>query len=297
MMLAAPGAREGMKGRPMRWQYCALILLGLASPAAAADLDSTFLRGSETVGPGTFTRWSGFYIGGEVGYGNANADFGQATAPGIAYSLRNTTLEASFAPSQWHMLGTANVSTPTYGGFIGYNTQWQDLILGVEANINRAGFNLKAPNNPIGRTTGADSGGNAYTVAFDASGFVDTMEFATVRGRAGYVVGNFLPYGFFGLALGVANVAVTSTATIEEFTSGSALVCTAIAPCGFLAPVVSSFARNNEVLYGFTVGGGVDVALTANVFARLELEFDQFNPQPNILLTVATARVGAGFKF
>ena len=33
------------------------------------------------------------------------------------------------------MLGTANNSTIGYGGFVGYNTQWQDLILGIEANL------------------------------------------------------------------------------------------------------------------------------------------------------------------
>ena len=51
------------------------------------------------------------------------------------------------------------------------------------------------------------------------------------------------------------------------------------------------------MLYGFTVGGGVDVALTPNIFLRADLEFDQFNPPPGILMTIATGRVGAGFKF
>ena len=58
-----------------------------------------------------------------------------------------------------------------------------------------------------------------------------------------------------------------------------------------------SLNANSEVLYGFTVGGGVDVALTQNIFLRAEFEFDQFNPPPGILLTIATGRVGAGFKF
>jgi len=59
----------------------------------------------------------------------------------------------------------------------------------------------------------------------------------------------------------------------------------------------STFNRNSEILYGFTVGGGVDVALTPNIFVRAEFEPDQFNPPPGILMTVATGRVGAGFKF
>jgi opacity protein-like surface antigen len=59
----------------------------------------------------------------------------------------------------------------------------------------------------------------------------------------------------------------------------------------------STFNRNSEILYGFTVGGGVDVALTPNIFVRAEFEWDQFNPPPGILMTVATGRVGAGYKF
>jgi len=89
----------------MRWVFCAVLVLGLTSPATAADLD--ILRGPQipatpplTVGPATFTRWSGFYAGGDVGYGNANADFSGATQSLVAFVLRDTTLQAEDAPSQ-----------------------------------------------------------------------------------------------------------------------------------------------------------------------------------------------------
>ena len=151
----------------MRWVFCALVLLGLASPAVAADLDLDVLRGAETVapptltvGPATFTRWSGFYVGGQIGYSDGNADFSNATQPGLAYALRQTTLENEFGVSQWQVLGTANNSTISYGGFAGYNTQWQDLIIGIEANFAHAGLNLNPPSTPIGPLiTAADSQG------------------------------------------------------------------------------------------------------------------------------------------
>jgi len=57
----------------MRRVFCALLVLGLASPALADD-DYPFLREGKTVGPATFTRWSGFYLGGQLGYTNGNAD-------------------------------------------------------------------------------------------------------------------------------------------------------------------------------------------------------------------------------
>ena len=56
----------------MRWVFCVLMLFGMASSAFAADYDLPVLRGTSqppapvvTVGPATFTRWSGFYFGGD----------------------------------------------------------------------------------------------------------------------------------------------------------------------------------------------------------------------------------------
>ena len=74
----------------MRWVIVTLFILVLAPQALAADLD--ILRGSEPVGPAFFANWSGFYVGGDVGASNENADFSRATQPSIAYVLRNTAL-------------------------------------------------------------------------------------------------------------------------------------------------------------------------------------------------------------
>jgi hypothetical protein len=41
----------------------------------------------------------------------------------------------------------------------------------------------------------------------------------------------------------------------------------------------------------------LDWALTPNIFARGEFEFVQFAPISNIAVSVASGRVGAGFKF
>jgi outer membrane immunogenic protein len=283
-----------MKGRLMRRITYALILLSLASPAAAADLDFDFLRGSETVGPGTYTRWSGFYVGGQLGYGWATTDFSGSTASLISYVLRESDLETSVAPSQWPILGTGRAAAPLFGGFVGYNMQFEDAIFGVEANLEYGAFKIVSPNNPIARSTGADSSGNAYTVNMTGSGEVDTMDFLTFKARAGYVVGNFMPYGFAGFALGLANTSVSATISGTEYTSGTIGSCTS-ACIPYL--YTGSYVHNNDVLYGYTVGGGVDVALTPNVFARVELELDQFILPNNLELTAMTAHVGAGYKF
>jgi opacity protein-like surface antigen len=287
------------KQRAVRFLLGTLTALALASPAGAADLD--VLRGPEavpvpTVGPATFTRWSGFYFGGQFGVNEAYADFANSTQQGIAYALRETLLEQEFLPSQWPALSNTNTPGISFGGFVGYNTQWQDLILGVEANLNRAAFSLTAPSSPIARSVGPDSAGNAYVVRLSSTGSITNMDLATMRVRAGYVFGNLLPYGFVGLAVGLANVSVTTTISETLYTSGSVLICNAAQPC-YSVPNSASNGANNEIMYGFAVGGGVDWAVLPNVFLRAEFEWDQFNPPPGILLTVATGRVGAGFKF
>jgi hypothetical protein len=64
---------NSMKERLMRWVGGILVILAMASPALAADYDLPILRGSSqpaapvvSVGPATFTRWSGFYFGGKA---------------------------------------------------------------------------------------------------------------------------------------------------------------------------------------------------------------------------------------
>ena len=48
---------------------------------------------------------------------------------------------------------------------------------------------------------------------------------------------------------------------------------------------------------GFSVGGGLDWALTPNIFARGEFEFVQFAPFANISAYIVDARVGGGVMF
>jgi len=95
-----------MKERAMRWVSAILLILllilGMASPALAADYDLPILRGSSqppapvvTVGPATFTRWSGFYFGGDVSLGSATSDFSTTTRPLVQFSLQHTTVETN----------------------------------------------------------------------------------------------------------------------------------------------------------------------------------------------------------
>ncbi|HJY16006.1 MAG TPA: porin family protein, partial [Xanthobacteraceae bacterium] len=59
----------------------------------------------------------------------------------------------------------------------------------------------------------------------------------------------------------------------------------------------NSASKTNTLLYGYSVGGGVDVALSPNLFLRAEYEYIQFAPFGNITATISSARIGAGLKF
>jgi outer membrane immunogenic protein len=275
------------RARPMRWLISAAFVCALAPSALAADLDMDTLRGPLTVGPAAFTRWAGFYAGGQFNYSSANVDFSKATQPLVANSLRDTTLDSQDHVSSETVLRNNNITNSTgWGGFVGYNTQWQDLVLGVEANYTHAPFSVVAVNNPI--TRGESASGINYTTTITGSGSLQVTDFGSARARFGYVLGNFMPYGFGGLALGRGSYNVSA----EIFGTGcdSNNVCS---PFDFS----NATSKSSAILYGFVVGGGLDVAVTQNIFVRAEYEFMQFAPFANITATISSARVGAGFKF
>jgi outer membrane immunogenic protein len=66
--------------------------------------------------------------------------------------------------------------------------------------------------------------------------------------------------------------------------------------CQFIS-FTNSAGQDNALLWGFSVGAGLDWALTQNFFLRGEFEFVQFAPISNINLPLVSGRVGAGYKF
>jgi len=274
----------------MRWVISALLVLGLVPRAFAADLGGLdVLRGSEPVGPALFTNWTGFYVGAEGGASDGNADFSRATQPTIAYVLRDTALENTSHPSDLPVLRTADQTAASYGGFFGYNTQWQDLLLGVEVNALHTTASLIAPGSPIVRSGLSDGQGNTYTVAISGTGAMTDLNYAALRGRAGLILGNFLPYGFLGAVVGVADVNVT-TSVAGFCQSGSTPTCSNFA-------FSATTGRNSALLYGATVGAGADWAFTPHFFLRAEYEYTRFVEFESITLAVSSARLGVGFKF
>jgi outer membrane immunogenic protein len=269
------------------------VLLAFAfAPSAFAD-DLSWLTGAQPAAPMNVNGWAGIYIGGQVSYSNAGGDFSKTTQAPLAFALRELTLENEQQPSSWPVLGQANHSAAGFGGFAGYNTQFERLILGVEANYDQANLSLTAPNSPISRRVTA--GGIPYDVTVTGSGSVSELNFGTLRARGGWALGNFLPYAFAGVAVGHANVNIVGTTFGVQ---NPPLGC----PAGTNPPCVpfsftGTAGKNGEWMVGFTFGGGLDVALTRNVFLRAEYEYVQFAPIANLVVDVNTVRGGLGVKF
>lgn len=142
----------------------ALGLLALESPAGAADM-----RVKAPLPPALYD-WTGFYLGGHVGYGSGS--FGPGTNP---VPLQGVILPPSI--------------TGLTGGYqAGYNHQFANrVVLGAEVDVTFPGP-LDRP-----RLTPAP-----FNTTFDY--------FATARGRLGYAAGTWLPYVTGGLAWGRTHV-------------------------------------------------------------------------------------------
>jgi outer membrane immunogenic protein len=281
----------------MRWLLPALGLMGLSSPAFAADYELPTLRGAQTFVPAypTYSSWNGFYAGGQLTYGNANADFTNSTQSLLAFTLRDLVFESEAQPSAIPVLGTANTGAAGLGGFVGYNLQFDNAVVGLEFNYTHTNFNAVAPDSPIGRLTGALSNGKQYNFYLTANGTMNTTDVGVLRARAGYVAGNFMPYITIGAAVGRANLALSVSCSCQEITPADP---SRNLPASFIDfSFTQGQSRNAVYLFGYAGGLGVDFALTQNIFARAEYEYIQWSPIWQISSHLQMARVGLGVKF
>jgi outer membrane immunogenic protein len=279
----------------MRSVICALALLALPTSALADDFN--VLRGTVPT-----YRWAGVYGGGQFGYSNSVIKFGTAASSQVAFLLRNTTIEQDEQISNWNVLGTHTASTVGVGGFLGYNMEWEGLILGVEANYNHVSLSQTAGSS-LGRTfndsNGLPSGHNYfYDVNVGGSASIHITDIATFRARAGIEEGIFLPYAFAGLAVARASTSTSATLSLTAVDQpASETPPLAPLPNLSLGPTSTTNTQNNAIAYGVATGLGVDIGLLPNVFLRGELEYVYLAPVNGIQVSVSSARVGAGVKF
>lgn len=257
----------------MRRLVLAAMMFGAVSGAQAADMpDFPILRGALTDGASPPVNWRGFYVGGQAAYGAITSD-----ANSSAY---NATLERTFvAPAglsyNWGSPGQAHAAGVGYGGFAGYNWQWDDVVVSLEGNYLHTGLSAFAT------ATGVTFAGTplAVSTTTTSSARVNLTDFGSARLRAGYMMGCFLPYAFVGTGFGSETVVSTISATPG--------------PNPLFGPVSSN--TKTKLVYGYSAGAGFDVMLVGGLFMRAEYEYQRVTAA--IESNINSARLGIGYKF
>jgi outer membrane immunogenic protein len=238
---------------PMAFRFLSKLALASAAliaifpdvSASAADLAPVYRKAPvQTFAPAP--TWSGFYVGGNVGYGwdKSSSDLvvnttDPALAGFLAAFLVSGSLPATMSPAAKGIIG---------GGQVGYNVQMpsQQWLIGLEADLQSS------------RIRGTDSQ-LLFPLFFDQTSTTLTKSidwFGTVRGRIGFLANpQWLLYATGGLAYGQTKISFNEL----DVTSGcipNATIC--------------ADGSSSSVRAGWTAGGGVEAMLAPNWSFKLE---------------------------
>jgi opacity protein-like surface antigen len=269
--------QERWMERAMRRLLLVAALFGAVQGAQAADLpDLPILRGAVSEGLTTSrVNWQGAYVGFQGGYGTANMNL--AGSANIATNAIQP--QTGLGPDRYPVLGEASPTGSGFGGFAGYNWQFEDVVVGIDASYLH-GNNFKGTSTTGNFGVGA---GNRYVSS--ATGSANVHDFGSLRARGGYMIGSFLPYATLGVGMG--NVEITSTATSFDTLSPA---------------VASSTLKQDRFMYGYSAGVGIDVMLIGCLFLRAEYEYQRMksavdSTTPAVDIGMNTVRAGLGYKF
>lgn len=267
-----------------------LVLVGIASiavtsvgTAVAADLP---VYKAPVRAPAAVPAWSGFYAGGNFGYG---WDFGSS---GLPISTTDPLL-AGFIPAILASGSYPDRLSPSAHGVIGgaqagYNWQLQShWLAGIETDLQGAG--IKGTDIQARTPFGFDATLTSLSKSIDW--------FGTVRGRIGFLVDpRWLLYATGGLAYGATKLGFSTVNT----TSGCIVNGT-----------ICASSTSSSVRTGWTVGAGVEAMLAQNWSFKAEyLYVDLGRQSANFLAFTAPiifspsahfheqiARVGLNYHF
>ena len=253
----------------MRRFLLVAVMCGAVTGAQAADMPD-FLRGSVTEGlSNSKVNWQGYYVGGQVSYGSVTSK-----VPGGANSdLQSTFIPPNNVSYNWQALPSAHSNTTGFGAFAGYNSQWDDVVIGFEANYIHDGIRSVA--NSVGYVYQPDN--VTLQSITHSSAAVKLTDFGSLRIRGGYVVGCFLPYLFAGTGMGTQTVDRTVSVFPDPVRPGS------------------TSGSKTKLVYGYSAGAGVDVMLVGGLFVRAEYEYRRVTS--DVETNINTVRAGLGYKF
>jgi outer membrane immunogenic protein len=213
--------------------------------------------------------WTGFYVGAQLGYAwnNNENDF---AIPGQVF-VRNGNVLVPFNGG----LDRGDGDGFLLGAHAGYNMQFGGFVLGLEGDIEGV-FGDDDDDDPFGGVVLLDAAGRPVLYSFGPHG-LDWQ--ASLRARAGFAFDRMLVYGTGGFAFGGVS---------GGFGNGGL------------------FDNNDDTVTGWTLGAGVEFAITNNLTTRLEYRYTNFDREDDIFNNISvggkdfdfhTIRAGLSFKF
>jgi opacity protein-like surface antigen len=289
----------------------AAAMIGMAFGAQAADMpDLPILRGS--LAPtlsATSRNWDGWYAGGHISYSSSEMDFSHAVKSLTNFIERNSVLQAPL--EQWTLLSKNHTQSIGFGAFVGRNWQWDDLVFGFEANYSFMNGLQSSSTNSLRRLIVNPAGENpppGTTVTYDTtltgSAGLQVKDVATFRSRAGWAVGDALPYVFGGLAVGRTDASRLATVHFDKYmefdtTTTVAGVTTTTHNTVILGSSTQGAQerRSNNFVPGWTAGLGMEYMVWGSLFLRGEWEYIRFLNTKDISFSANNLRFGVGYKF
>ncbi len=291
----------------MRFHHSAVAAIALASalastvastlPASAADYPVLRGTSSPSLPPAPMIHedaspWEGFYIGGLAGMNSLSFDPKTGAADLVRTVLRNSSVETVNNASRLLQPAPFSARGASYGAFLGYNMQFQDVVIGFEGDyqrINKGGSSTNAIARQFPNV-------NNFIEAVDLTGSTTARldHFGSLRVRAGYVMGNIMPYLTGGMALGYGTVTNTALVSVEGVVPDPVGTPGGL-PYNITYPPLSS-TQKNAFMIGLSGGAGVE-ALFGGLILRGEYLFSRLQAQGGVVIDVNQARFGAGVKF
>jgi len=263
----------------MRKFFLLLAALAFSGPAFAADMAVK----APPPAPLPVFSWTGFYIGGNGGYGWKDPT---VTFTGNDVVSTGITCGGAFGgtcvpPASFSING------PVGGVQAGYNLQInQKWLVGVEADFDWS--NIKGTGSANVPLTGAGP------LNFQAS--ENIRWFGTVRGRVGFLPTNsLLVYATGGLAYGRVTENAALNYGLRGFTGGGfAIACNVAGGAGATNCLVGNSSRTTT---GFTVGAGAEYVLWKNLSLKAEYLYVNLGHGDAFNISQAPTILGAPSSF
>jgi opacity protein-like surface antigen len=271
------------------------VIIGL--PALAADYPVLRGTSSPSLPPAPVLHdapapFDGFYIGGLAGHGAINFDPRNGAADLVARALRNTTVEEVHNASRLLQPSQFSARNIMFGGFAGYNLQSDEAVVGIEFDYMRFGKSGSS----IDTIARQFPNTNNFIESVTLSGGNETKleHLFGLRARAGYAIGNVMPYLTGGLAVGYGRVSNFANARAQGRAPDPTQPPGSLPYDVTYPPMVAT--TRNAAMIGFTGGAGLE-AVYGGLILRGEYLFSRLQSQGGVTLDVNQARVGAGVKF